>query len=194
MMMVMMMRRDEGERKRFFLFHFEQTEGERGMECFFSFKNECYDFLPEKKKGIDVAKRGGRTRDRQVLKKPREGGFFSLGFTFLFRSFRKMSKAIDVAFKTTCFVLFGTAVVSGAWLSASMYKGYNDVKEYQVRFRFKHAIRGRMSRSGDVVVLVFLFFPFSLTFDLLSYKKTKQRTHPTPTTPPAPADPEPKAS
>lgn len=39
--------------------------------------------------------------------------------------------AVDLAFKGTCFLLFGTAVVSGVWLSASMWKGYSDVKEYQ---------------------------------------------------------------
>ncbi len=41
--------------------------------------------------------------------------------------------AVDVAFKLTCATLFATALASGAWLTASMVKGYNDAQEYQVR-------------------------------------------------------------
>ena len=39
---------------------------------------------------------------------------------------------IDVAFKLTCATLFGTALLSGAWLTATMIKGYTDVQEYEV--------------------------------------------------------------
>ena len=41
--------------------------------------------------------------------------------------------AVDVAFKITCGTLFATALASGAWLTASMVKGYNDAQEYQVK-------------------------------------------------------------
>ena len=40
--------------------------------------------------------------------------------------------AVDVAFKATCATLFAAALASGAWLTASMVKGYNDAQEYQV--------------------------------------------------------------
>ena len=39
----------------------------------------------------------------------------------------------DFLFKLTCSGLFVTARASGAWLTASMFKGYNDAQEYQVR-------------------------------------------------------------
>lgn len=42
--------------------------------------------------------------------------------------------AVDVAFKLTCATLFGAALASGAWLTASMIKGYKDVKEFEVGF------------------------------------------------------------
>jgi len=46
--------------------------------------------------------------------------------------FNDSMAAVDVAFKATCATLFATALASGAWLTASMIKGYNDAQEYQV--------------------------------------------------------------
>jgi len=61
----------------------------------------------------------------------------SLSSFFAHRSFFPVSQpkmsAVDVAFKATCATLFATALASGAWLTASMWKGYNDATEYQVR-------------------------------------------------------------
>ena len=54
--------------------------------------------------------------------------------------------AVDVAFKLTCATLFATALASGAWLTASMVKGYNDAQEYQVRE--VERVDGERSKSG----------------------------------------------
>ena len=57
-------------------------------------------------------------------------------FSSLSLSFSHLStnmSAVDVAFKITCGTLFATALASGAWLTASMVKGYNDAQEYQVK-------------------------------------------------------------
>ena len=47
-------------------------------------------------------------------------------------SFLAMGTA-DTLFRLTCASLAGAAALTGAWLSASMYKGYRDASEFEVR-------------------------------------------------------------
>lgn len=77
--------------------------------------------------------------------------------------------AVDVAFKLTCATLFGAALASGAWLTASMIKGYKDVKEFEVGFD-QSAMTTTTTNDQT------LFSNLDLLL-LKKKKKKKQRTH-----------------